>query len=860
MAATYREALAGDEYSNDNIRNVCILAHVDHGKTTIADHLLTVNMIITKRMAGVVKLLDDREDEQTRGITMKSSPVSLIWERPEKSTSAILVNFIDTPGHVDFSTEVAAAVRLCDGAFIVVDVIEGVCVQTKEAIKQAFEEGVTMVLLLNKFDKLIVELNKGVGEIFNYVIRVIENCNAYIADLIRAECAATGEDLEDDKYFFSPDSGNVVFCSALHGWGFTLRDIARLFLGKIEGEDEDSLTKKMWDFDNYIDGKTKQIRKGAIKKVKENLFVQMCLKTIHYIYTTIVVRMDSSKINDIALQLKVEKVTQAMRHPDPKSQIKAIMQAWSPLSHTMMQVCDKLICSPKNISDRKVKYLTSINLPDSSHLAESKQNLYNCLITCSTSDDATVIIYISKMFCVDRRRITNTPTEEESDIETLLQERNLAIIALGRVFSGILRKDQEVYFLSPNYNPEHLQNTTEETFTSNNYIRKVPIKELFVLYGRDFIPAKSVKAGNICGIGNLQDFSFRKGTLTSDFQHVPFVEREILEPIVRTTIEPAHVSDYAVLRASLRLLMQTDSCVQVKMQETGDLVLVTAGDVHLAKCLEDLKKFTDVEVKLSEPMVSLRETVSVEVGNEESKACSMVSSDPKVSLTVEVVSLPRNIAALVRSHYELLHMIEDHGSVSGIDIVLKRKQSEANRSTAVLKTFKEPTQNAVRNIHALLKRTMNEIFENIWSVGLSKENINILCGNTAYNHSLFYTLDESDSRSCFVPYIINTFKNFCKAGSICGEPLLNCAFLVREFSVLEFDNEMAPQMTVNFENFVKNVLQEGFLNNGPRLMEPIFTTDIEVNTKILGEFLDCSFLYVGITEANDSEEIEKSHR
>lgn len=842
MAGTYKDALIQNNYSSENIRNVCILAHVDHGKTTVADQLLTINRIITKRLAGTVKLLDDREDEQTRGITMKSSPVSLIWERSDGSSSALLVNFIDTPGHVDFSTEVAAAVRLCDGAFIVVDVVEGVCIQTKEAIKQAFEEGVKMILLLNKFDKLIVELNKDMNDIFNFVLRVIEDCNAYIADLIRAESAATGEEIDDEPFFFSPDTGNIIFCSALHGWGFTLADIAKLFVDKIEGENEESLTKKMWDFDNYIDGKTKLIKKGAINKAKENLFVQLCLKTLHYIYTTIVVRMDSSKINDIASKLKID-VIQNMRHSDPRSQIKTIMQAWSPLSHAVMIQCDKSVPSPKNISERKVKYLTNfVHLCESSHLDSYKQKLYECLLCCSISTEVPVVAYISKILCVDKRIISNAPSkidEEMADSASLLKNNNLALVALARVFSGTLKRGQELYFLSSAYNPEYVKdNLDQDSFLSNNpYIRKIIVKDLYVLYGRDFVYTEAVKAGNICGIGGLQDVGLRKGTLTTNLKHVPFVEREVLEPIVRTTIEPLQVSDYPILRSALRLVMQTDSCIQVKMQETGDLVMVTAGDVHLAKCVEDLKRFTDIEVKLSEPIVSLRETVSGEERNTEVAHCT----NPKITLSVEILAVPKTIANIIKMHYNLLQIIENYQYVSGIDIVLKRKQFENKRSPATLKMLnKEQAQTASKNVQEILSKTEDENFnlllKNIWSVGLSKEHCNILCGQIAsYNHSLFYTLDEEDSRSCFVPYIINAFKNFCKAGPICCEPLMNCAFVVREFTISDFNDELDPQVTVNFESFVKNTMQTAFLKSGPRLMEPIFITDIEVNTKILGK-------------------------
>ena len=114
--------------NTDNIRNICILAHVDHGKTTIADSLIASNGIISHRMAGKMRYLDNRQDEQERGITMKSSSIALKY--CDESDSKYLVNLVDTPGHVDFCGEVSAAVRLCDGALIVVDVVEGICPQT----------------------------------------------------------------------------------------------------------------------------------------------------------------------------------------------------------------------------------------------------------------------------------------------------------------------------------------------------------------------------------------------------------------------------------------------------------------------------------------------------------------------------------------------------------------------------------------------------------------------------------------------------------------------------------------------------------------------------------------------------------
>ena len=150
-------------------RNLCVLAHVDHGKTSLSDSLIASNGIISNRLAGQLRYMDSRDDEQDRGITMKASSIALVYQpeelqQPEGQTGAapLRVNLIDSPGHVDFCSEVSAAVRLSDGALLVVDVVEGVCVQTQAVLRQAWGERVTPLLVLNKMDRLVAELQVGI--------------------------------------------------------------------------------------------------------------------------------------------------------------------------------------------------------------------------------------------------------------------------------------------------------------------------------------------------------------------------------------------------------------------------------------------------------------------------------------------------------------------------------------------------------------------------------------------------------------------------------------------------------------------------------------------------------------------------
>merc|ERR1712093_759269 len=212
-----------------NIRNMSVIAHVDHGKSTLTDSLVAAAGIISQKNAGEARSTDTRADEQERCITIKSTGVSMFFNTDPANSpkdaegNSFLINLIDSPGHVDFSSEVTAALRVTDGALVVVDCVEGVCVQTETVLRQALGERIKPVLMVNKVDRNILELQVDGETMYSNFVRVIDNVNGIISTY---EDEAMG-DLE-----LHPGIGNVAFGSGKECWAFTLKRFAKMYATK----------------------------------------------------------------------------------------------------------------------------------------------------------------------------------------------------------------------------------------------------------------------------------------------------------------------------------------------------------------------------------------------------------------------------------------------------------------------------------------------------------------------------------------------------------------------------------------------------------------------------------------------------
>lgn len=216
----------------ENIRNMSVIAHVDHGKSTLTDSLIAKAGIIADKIAGDARYTDTREDEKERGITIKSTGVSMYYEYDitfNGNNEGYLINLIDSPGHVDFSSEVTAALRVTDGAIVVVDSVEGVCVQTNTVLRQSMMEKIKPVLLVNKVDRQITELKHDGETMYQNFVKIIDMVNVIIS---------TYQPQDMGDLLVNPAKGSVAFGSGKECWAFTCTKFARIYAKKFNTDEK----------------------------------------------------------------------------------------------------------------------------------------------------------------------------------------------------------------------------------------------------------------------------------------------------------------------------------------------------------------------------------------------------------------------------------------------------------------------------------------------------------------------------------------------------------------------------------------------------------------------------------------------
>jgi len=553
-----------------NIRNMSVIAHVDHGKSTLTDALVAAAGIIAMEDAGNVRLTDTRPDEKERGITIKSTGISLYFSYPEAwgepPTKAdgrdFLVNLIDSPGHVDFSSEVTAALRVTDGALVVVDCVEGVCVQTETVLRQALGERIVPVLTINKLDRGFLELQLGPEEMYQNFVKILENANVIVS---------TYKDPVLGELGLYPDKGTVAFSAGYQAWAFTLRQFARLYASKF-GVDQEKMAERLWG-DHFFDPETKKWGSknvSASGKPLSRAFCKYILEPIGQIFQASM-NGDWEKLDKMLKVLNINLTTED-RTKQGKLLLKACMQKWLPADQALMEMMIIHLPAPKVAQKYRCELLYTGPQDDITATA-----IREC------DPKGPLVMYVSKM----------VPTADKG-----------RFYAFGRVFAGTIAQGQKVRILGPNFE-----------FGKKDDLHEKNIQRIVIMMGRKTEPVESVPVGNTCAVIGIDQYLTKAGTLTTEASSHPLITMKFsVSPVVRVAVQAKNPGDLPKLVEGLKRLARADPLVQCTTEESGEHIVAGAGELHLEICIKDLQEdfMGGAEIIVSEPVVSFRETVTAE--------------------------------------------------------------------------------------------------------------------------------------------------------------------------------------------------------------------------------------------------------
>ncbi|WVQ80717.1 hypothetical protein IAT38_002822 [Cryptococcus sp. DSM 104549] len=537
------------------IRNVMVAGAIHHGKTSLLDMLVFETHQLTWDADKATRYTDTHMLSRAREISIKAGPMSLVLQNSKGKSS--LVNIIDTPGHANFVDEVASVARLVDGAVIVVDVVEGVMHGTEQVIRHAMQEKLKMVLVVNKMDRLILELRLPPSEAFFKIKHTIEEVNSIIASID-----------PDDSYRLSPERGNVAFASAQMGWCFTLRTFANMYADTFGSFDIDEFAVRLWG-NIYFDASSRKFTRKPADVESKRSFVHFILEPLYKLYSQ-VLSEDSATLKATLAELKIT-LKPAVYKMDVRPLLKVVLEAFFGPATGLVDMITEFVPSPVEGAEAKIRH--TYTGPLTSNLADS-------MISCDPQ--GPTVVHVTKLF-------------HTADAEQFR--------AFGRVMSGTVKVGQVVKVLGEGYSLED-----EEDMVSA-IVDGVMIDE-----SRYTVDIQDAPAGNLVLLSGVDASISKTATIVSkDVDDDLYIFRPIKHmttSVLKVAVEPIAPSELPKMLDGLRKINKSYPLVTTKVEESGEHIILGTGELYMDSVLHDLRRlFSEIEIKVSDPVTKFCETV-----------------------------------------------------------------------------------------------------------------------------------------------------------------------------------------------------------------------------------------------------------
>lgn len=551
----------------DQTRNIAIVGHLHHGKTAFMDMLVSQTHDLSERLGRRIgrrkeeqlRYTDVHFLERQRGVSIKSAPMSLVLQSTKGKSH--LFNVIDTPGHVDFVDEVAASVRLADGVVLVVDVVEGVQINTEQIIKHAVLEDLPLTLVVNKMDRLILELKIPPNDAYFKLKHVIEEVNTVIENVLPGQGA---------KRRLSPEKGNVLFACSAMNWCFTLQSFARTYADTYPQIDTSEFALRLWG-DVFFNPNSRKFTRKGVEENSRRTFVKFVLEPIYKLYShTISESPEDLKetLASVGINLKPSQLKS-----NAKDLLNLVCEQFFGPATGFVDMITQHVPSPVEGAQKKLeRYYTG---PLDTKVAAA-------MMTCNP--EGPLVIHVTKLFnSTDASRFHS----------------------FGRIMSGTVRPGQQVRVLGEGYTPEDEEDMVTATI-SDTWIAETCYS----------IATSGVPAGNWVLLGGVDNSIVKTATLVplkfedNEEAHIFKPIRHMTESVFKVAVEPVNPSELPKMLDGLRRVNKSYPLISTKVEESGEHVVLGTGELYMDCVMHDLRRlYSEMEIKVSDPVTRFCETV-----------------------------------------------------------------------------------------------------------------------------------------------------------------------------------------------------------------------------------------------------------
>ncbi|OXV06104.1 hypothetical protein Egran_06128 [Elaphomyces granulatus] len=587
----------------DQTRNIAFAGHLHHGKTALLDMLVMQTHDLRERLESrkgrrrddQLRYTDVHILERERGMSIKAAPMSLVL--PGTKGKSYLFNILDTPGHVNFVDEVASSLRLVDGVVLVVDVVEGVQANTVQIIKYAVLEDLPLTLVVNKMDRLILELKLPPNDAYFKLKHVIEEVNLVI------EKALPGQ---GEKKRLSPEKGNVAFACSSMGWCFSLQSFVSMYADTYPKLDAVEFARRLWG-DIFFNPRSRKFTPKGMEERSKRAFVHFILEPIYKLYSHTI----SESPGDLKDTLASLGIT--LKPSQLKSDAKLLLNL----------VCGQFFGPATGLVDMVVQHI-----PSPSEGAKKKLEKYytgpldtavaRAMATCD--QDGPLVIHVTKLFSTADAVKFN---------------------AFGRIMSGTARPGQQVRVLGEGYTLDDEEDMVVAT-----------ISETWIAETRYNIPTNGVPAGNWVLLSGVDNSIVKTATLVpirledNEDAYIFKPIRHMTESVFKIAVEPINPSELPKMLEGLRKINKSYPLISTKVEESGEHVVLGTGELYMDCVLHDLRRlYAEMELKVSDPVTRFCETV-VETS---AIMCYAITPNKKNKITMIAEPLDDGIAEDIES-------------------------------------------------------------------------------------------------------------------------------------------------------------------------------------------------------------------